>query len=331
MITFIQMPSVRFDWMVQRPQQLMKELSKLNSIVYYIEPEKGRYIKKYNENLYILGMDVEIKLLPYGNPVVLWCSSSDQIVNVDKIPHDYIVYDIVDDASYEFKSWGVYIEAMIKKADIIITASESLFNKFKSKHRKVFLINNGVDIDNFKLSKADKPLDMPTNKKIVGYSGAVASWIDWGLIESIVKDRNLNFVFVGPFFNRFRTNVIRSNVYYLGIKPYEKLPYYINNFDCCIIPFRLDSMTNSCNPIKFYEYLSLGKPIICTAMDEVKKFNDLCYVSNSKEEFYTNIKKALNERDNMIKKKRIETAVAHTWKSSALEILNILKTEFNVE
>ena len=90
-------------------------------------------------------------------------------------------------------------------------------------------------------------------------------------------------------------------------------------------------MTDCCNPTKFYEYLSLGKPIVCTAMNEVKKFNELCYVSNSKEEFYENIKKALNENGSKIKEKRIEAAGGHTWKSKAVAILSILKSELNVE
>lgn len=330
MITFIQMPSVPYDWMVQRPQQIMTKLARNEYKVYYFNRGKGNGIVERESNLNIVGKNYNPTDIRTEGNVVLWCSSPDQVINVDKIPHDIIVYDVVDDASNEFTSWERYIDEMLKRAHIVFTTADKLYEKFKRLHPKVYLLNNAVDLDNFSRSKIEKPADLPTFKPIVGYVGAVASWMDWDLIETITKQSKYNFVFVGPFYNGFRPRLIRSNIYYLGIKDYSKLPYYINNFDCCIIPFKINDMTNSCNPVKLYEYFSLGKPVITTSMKEVYKFSDLSYIANNAKEFMDYIDKAVNERNSQLVNKRIMTAHQNSWDSRVNMIKEILYEEFHI-
>lgn len=330
MITFIQMPSVPYDWMVQRPQQIMTKLARNGYKVYYFNRGKGNGIVERESNLNIVEKNYNPTDIKTEGNVVLWCSSPEQVVNVDKIPHDIIVYDVVDDASNEFTSWGRYIDEMLKRAHIVFTTADKLYEKFKRLHPKVYLLNNAVDLDNFSRSKTEKPVDLPTFKPIVGYVGAVASWMDWDLIETITKQPKYNFVFVGPFYNGFRPRLIRSNVYYLGIKDYSKLPYYINNFGCCIIPFKINDMTNSCNPVKLYEYFSLGKPVVTTSMKEVYKFSDLSYIANNAKEFMDYIDKAVNERNNQLVNRRIMTAHQNSWDSRVNMIKEILYEEFHI-
>lgn len=330
MVTFIQMPTVPYNWMVQRPQQIMKQLSLKGHTVYYIESKQGNYIKKENNNLNIIGANYNITSKYLNRPIILWCSSPDQVSNIDKIPHDYVIYDVVDDATHEFSSWSGHINSMLSRANIVFTSSKQLYDKFKGMHNKVYLINNGVDLDNFSKSKTFTPRDLPKNKKIVGYVGAVASWLDWNLINHIVKDSNYNFVFVGPLYNINNFPILRSNVYFLGVKNYEYIPYYINNFNCCIIPFQINSMTNACNPIKLYEYMSSGKPIVSTAMKEVVNFSNLCYIANSKDSFKKHINLAINENDKNLINLRIKTAENNSWSSRTNKILDILKKELKI-
>lgn len=330
MITFIQMPSVPFDWMVQRPQQIMSKLAKDGYKVYYFNNKEAKGIVQREPNLNIVGSNYNPSDIKGEGSVVLWCSSPEQVVNIDKIPHDYIVYDVVDDASNEFIGWAPYIDTMLERADIVFTTADRLYEKFKKLHPRVYLLNNAVNLDNFSLNKIEKPKDLPTFRPIVGYVGAVANWIDWNLVECITKKSRYNFVFVGPFYNRFKPSLIRSNIYYLGVKNYNELPYYINNFNCCIIPFKVNDMTNSCNPVKLYEYFSLGKPVITTSMKEIYNFSDLCYIANNPGEFKQCIDKAINERSNEMTNKRIITAQQNGWDSRINMIKKILNDEFHI-
>lgn len=330
MITFIQMPSVPFDWMVQRPQQIMTKLARKGFKVYYFATKGVDGIVQREPNLNIVGKNYNPLNIKCEGSVVLWCSSPDQVLNIDKIPHDYVIYDVVDDASSEFAGWGTYIDEMLKRADIVFTTADRLYDKFKTFHSKVYLVNNAVDLDNFSLQKNEKPKDLPTFKPVVGYVGAVASWIDWDLVDFITKRSRYNFVFIGPFYNGFKPRLIRSNIYYLGIRDYDKLPYYINNFDCCIIPFKVNDMTNSCNPVKLYEYFSLGKPVITTSMNEIYKFSELCYVAKDASEFRSYIDRAVSEKGNELSNERIITARENSWDSRINLIKKVLNDEFQI-
>lgn len=331
MITFIQMPSVPFDWMVQRPQQIMTKLARNGYKVYYFNRGGRNGIIQREPNLNIVGKNYNPADIKTEGSVVLWCSSPEQVLNVDKIPHDFIVYDVVDDASNEFIGWEPYINKMLERAHIVFTTADKLYEKFKKLHPKVYLLNNAVDLDNFSPNKIKRPQDLPTFKPIVGYIGAVASWMDWDLIDSITKQLRYNFVFVGPFYNGFRPRIVRSNIYYLGIKDYDKLSYYINNFDCCIIPFKVNDMTNSCNPVKLYEYFSLGKPVVTTSMKEVYKFSELSYIANNAKDFSSYIDKAVNEKNSKLMNKRIITAQQNSWDSRINIINKILYDELHIK
>ncbi|MCY6370528.1 glycosyltransferase [Clostridium ganghwense] len=330
MITFIQMPTIPYNWMIQRPQQIMKELNRRNNLVYYIENLTGNYLLKKNNNFYVSGRNFDIKNIKTRGNIVLWCSSPKQVELVDIIPHDYVIYDIIDEASHEFIGWRQSIKKMISKADIIFTSSENLYNKYKNLYVKTYLIKNGVDSEHFTLNKSKWPKDLPTGKKIIGYSGAIASWLDWNIINYISKDSNYNFVFIGALINQIRDLILRDNIYFLGLKQYREVPFYINNFDCCLIPFKLNSMTNCCNPIKLYEYFALGKPAVCTNMYGIKEFNNICYIAKSKLEFRKKIYNAVDENDNKLFNMRIEIAKKNSWKDRVDTILNILYEEFGI-
>lgn len=331
MITFVQMPIVDYNWMTQRPQQIMLELSKRKHEVYYINTDFNDYISKVNENLYLVGRNTDMNNIKMRHPVVLWCSSPNQVININRIPHDFVLYDVIDECSHEFIKWKLYVDDMINKSDIIFTASTALYNKFKLRCSKAYLISNGVDLNNYSMDKKNWPIDLPKVRNIVGYIGAIASWLDYEIINYITKYVDNNYVFIGPFMMGFKPMNISSNLFYLGYKQIKELPFYINNFNSCIIPFKVNSMTNGCNPIKFYEYSSLGKPVVTSNIDEMKKYGELCYISKSKEEFLLNINKSLDETSINITKKRVELAEKNSWSMKIDEILKILYKEFKIE
>lgn len=323
--TFIQMPTVPYNRMYQRPQQIMKKLSENGYTIYYIDNILGDYIVKINRNLYEVGALYKINMNVLSKPIILWCSHPENINRIKNIYHDYVVFDIIDDYSYEFKSWNVNLKDMFKVADIVFTSSYKLYNKFFLKHSKTYLIRNGVDFNSFSINSKFIPKDLPRNKNIIGYVGALASWIDWNLIDYICKI-DCNIVFIGPIIGNIDIK-LNENLYLLGEKKYNELPFYISNFDCCIIPFRVNKMTNSCNPIKLYEYLAMGKPVVSSNIEEVKKLKSLCYISENYKQFAENLNKAIHERNQELIFKRKNFALNNSWSKRVNDI--ILKLEEN--
>jgi len=111
----------------------------------------------------------------------------------------------------------------------------------------------------------------------------------------------------------------------LGEKPYAELPAYLSHFDVCSIPFKRTPLTEAANPVKFFEYLSVGKPVVSTPLPELEPFGDLFYPANTPQEFETQIARALNENNPDIVTARVECARLNTWRQRFESLQNAIK------
>ncbi|MBQ5347017.1 MAG: glycosyltransferase, partial [Ruminococcus sp.] len=72
----------------------------------------------------------------------------------------------------------------------------------------------------------------------------------------------------------------------------QVLPYYATHFSVCTIPFLVNDITQATSPIKLFEYMALGKPIVTTAMNECKKYKSVM-IAEDKKDFLEKIEKAI--------------------------------------
>ncbi len=338
MPTIIYPPTIDYNWLYQRPQQLLKSISKLDYKIIYYNTEsylkQQNCILEVNPNFLICKPSIHPKYLKVDRPIIGWYTYPPHASFVGQFDEDFIVFDALDDASDEFGHWASKLSAISNKADIIFTTSNKLHKYHSSNHKNVHMCKNAADYEHFsKASRlfAERPDDLPKNSNpIIGYIGALASWVDWNLIRYLVlKNKKLNFVFIGPKFNISTTNVKSNNIYYLGRKSYSNLPYYLQYFDVCIVPFKLTTMIEGCNPIKIYEYLSAGKPVVSTNIPEIINL-DVIYSAKNYEDFNQKIKIALEERfhtDKIIQ--RMTFANNNSWTSRAEFVINILNKYIN--
>src|SRR5262249_55047001 len=158
------------------------------------------------------------------------------------------------------------------------------------------LIRNGADFEFFR--EAD-PLPELSNlpRPLVTYFGAIASWFDTDLLYDVAKSRpQYSFVVAGQIFNREISRLEGlSNVKLIGPRPYQQMPSLLASSDACIIPFKLNVVTHATDPVKLYEYLSQGKPVVSTPMDELRGFSDLIYLATPAE-FADKLDQAVAER-----------------------------------
>ncbi|MEI8313783.1 MAG: glycosyltransferase, partial [Verrucomicrobiota bacterium] len=103
------------------------------------------------------------------------------------------------------------------------------------------------------------------------------------------------------------------NVHLFGLQPYERMPRYLYHFDVCIIPFKLNEVTRATDPVKFYEYVSSGKPVVSVNLPELEQYRDYLYLAATKEEFALNLDAALQERDPGLVERRKELARQNSW------------------
>src|SRR5207244_13576978 len=88
-----------------------------------------------------------------------------------------------------------------------------------------------------------------------------------------------------------------ANVHLLGEQPYAALPGYLHAFDVCLIPFKQTPLTNATNPVKLFEYLTAGKPIVATDLAEIRQYSRYVRLVSSAEDWLPAVERALSDSD----------------------------------
>jgi glycosyltransferase involved in cell wall biosynthesis len=120
------------------------------------------------------------------------------------------------------------------------------------------------------------------------------------------------------------------NVYLPGPVPYELMPSVLKGFDVAIIPFKKDEVSNNIFPLKLFEYLGSGRPIVSTDFNTDLKdftFDTVPYCKNA-EEFTEALKITLQDTD-ALQQKRLAVAADNTWEHRIIEIKELLKVNLD--
>lgn len=222
-------------------------------------------------------------------------------------------------------------EYCLAEADLVYTNSKETAEWFKVKRFDALHISNGVDPDMFDGKKAySVPLDMEEIKSpIVGYAGKMQEMFDVDLMETCVKTfPEARFVFVGQELNPKWTEKLwrYPNTHYLGDKYYQNLPQYLASFDICVVPIS-KTRQHGVDPIKFYEYLSMNKPIVTTNLDGTTMFQDYPQVkiARNQDEFVEGLQFFIEKINNHQEIEIRELPRYCTWKSKSEKIINDIK------
>lgn len=323
-------PTLDYYYLVQRPQQLMKKFSELDVPVYYINnpsPQSGVFkgIERVNENFYLFNNVDPLPFLKNLNPVVYYTSAA-QTDMIRRYNPSLVVFDSVDEPSEEFEGWRPYYDKAVRSADVVLATSDKLFELASAINPNVYLVPNGCDYEyfsNFIHGRPAEIADLPG--PIIGYIGVVATWVDVDLIAKVADSYpDYSVVVVGPLYN-VSDVPRRPNLHWVGFKPYEQLAAYVQSFSVGLVPFKATSMTEAVNPIKMWEYMAAGIPIVTTNMPEAKKYRDVVLASENHEEFIDNIYRALFEDPPENRAKRMALAQQNSWKVRAEQILAIIR------
>jgi glycosyltransferase involved in cell wall biosynthesis len=309
-------PNCFQNLMVQRPHQLLRQFARngYKAVLHNINEKERRIMSPAENYLVYDGISFD---LPKSGKRILWISYPPLYKKIGTYNEDFLVYDCIDYPGERFAHWSTGVTELQKRADAIFVTSSVLYNFNREYCDKTFLCSNGADFDFFAKAADNQPArpnDMAGIKKpIVGYIGAVADWIDWQLIEFIAAAGKFAIVFVGPLFGLNRIPVVSEHIYFLGRKDYDALPSYLSCFDVCLIPFKKNKLTSACSPVKMYEYLSMGKPVVTTDLEECRI--DVVKCSRSYQEFYKNIVDSLGAQSHDAVQSRMSFAKKNSWEN----------------
>jgi len=246
-----------------------------------------------------------------------------------------LLYDCNDDhlAFPDTPSWARrYYERLVRAADLAVAVSSRLAGLLREAGAsEVRTIGNGVDYELFRAAAEEGvPEEMRSfNRPVIGYSGAVAQWFDFELLDEVAASfPEASIVMVGPLFGARERELAeiaarRGNIFHLGAKPYEKLGGYIAAMDVCIIPLKVNALMRSADPNKLYEYAACGKPIVTMRHSEdLEPLGGMIHLASSKEEFVEQIRLALASGANQ--EKLQEFARKRSWQARADEMASLI-------
>lgn len=244
-------------------------------------------------------------LLERGKPGrrILWLQNPAYVDEIDRLPHDLVVYDVMD----PFKAFATSDkrvqereERVLAKADIVFTGGRSLHTQVEGRHGNIHCFPSGIDFDHFArgAEEGTLPKDLQEIRKpVLGYFGAVDERIDWNLVQHLCRERrNWSVVFLGPMVLIDKIPIEEPNFHWLGPKSYDSLPAYLRGFDVCLIPWLVNDLTKFMSPTKTPEYLAAGRPVVSTPIPDVAAdYADEALLATTLEEFVTQCTKALSK------------------------------------
>jgi glycosyltransferase involved in cell wall biosynthesis len=269
---------------------------------------------------------------------VLWVYHPGYGAKVAELPHSLVVYDCVDEYTEfpTYKSnpgWLIAREAALcAAADVVTTTSSGLYAKKRPLNpTRTHLVHNVGDFAHFSRARAAEtrvPDDIARlPRPVVGFLGAVSDYklhADW-LTRLAQKHREYSIVLVGPVGVGDPTtdvSALRSepNVHLLGHRAYELLPGYVKGFDLSVIPYRINEYTTYSFPIKFFELLASGKPLVISDLPALSDYYDAARVARSADEFVAQCEAALADPARGLEA-RLALAAENTWEHRVARIL----------
>ncbi len=339
----------------QRPQHLANSLAKNGCLVFYnvsTMTDGVRYIKRLGENLYLINLSNILThrrlmnaLKKINVPKYIEIYSTDRTT----VPRDIlnykkdgfgIIYQYVDHIAPEISGTRRVPKNIIKSykhvindSDVFIVATaDALYNDIASSRgkRRLILSTNGVDTSHFRKADDRKiPRDLKNildrGLPSICYYGAIASWLDLELIRKIDEANEFSTVLIGVDYDgSLRRIKGLKNTFYLGHKSYPELKYYARECDVLMIPFKVGDISRSTSPVKLFEYMAIGRPIVCTDMDECRKYHSVL-MAKDHDEFILMLHKALLLKNNEEYKAALyRDTEANDWSIKAKEIISLL-------
>jgi glycosyltransferase involved in cell wall biosynthesis len=269
---------------------------------------------------------------------VLWLNPHTAVHMVGRMGESSVVYDITDDwISLTQRDWlraltAAQDAALCRKANAVIVCSQRLYDMKKDLSPCVHLIPNGVDAEHYRsVQDANLPLPLMARdwpKPVLGYTGSIhPDRVDIDLVVALAKRFSHGTIaLVGP-------NMLRpcdeeklkahANIRVTGPVPYADVPDYMRAFDVCITPHRVTAFTESLNPIKLWEYLAAGKPIVSANVAGFRDYPTLVRIAEDATEFLNAADQALNEDGALIAERQSE-ARKHSWSARIDAVESIL-------
>ena len=333
------------DWhlpLFQRPQQLARAYSeKADTFVIYLTAntrcDRVAAAERISDTLWLVNAALARALRPLLSLASQSIVSISWTANGFYIPllrPDKVIYEYID----ELEIFDGYDEHMrrehlrlMRTADLTVCTASRLYEDALPTAKKALLSPNAGDLRLF--SRTDRAAPAPELaaaargfSAVLGYYGALAGWFDYALIAAAAEKRtDWLFVLIGMDYDGSlgKSGLTgRKNVLWIPPQPYERLPEFLSLFDVALVPFVINGITLSTSPVKIFEYMAAGKPILSAALPECMKYESVATYSDA-DSFISRAEQLISAGGELSQTLRRE-AEENTWEARTDEILRAL-------
>ena len=218
-------------------------------------------------------------------------------------------------------------ERELAECDLALAVSPRLAERFRLIRPRTHLLENGADVGHFGPDRLARATPHPaiarlleeSDGPVLGYVGQVDERLDAPLIAALADARPAwRFALAGRVKAGYDASLLadRPNVHLLGYVPYDDLPGVVRGFDACLAPYARSPLTDSCNPLKVFEYLATGKPTVATPVEGLRACRGAAALAEGPGEWLAAIDAALADPA-AGRADRLAVAAANTWDARA--------------
>ncbi|SHH18700.1 NAD(P)-binding protein [Massilia sp. CF038] len=300
MPTIIVFCHLRWDFVYQRPQQLLSRLAQHYRILFVEEPvhDAGEshietsspvpnvtvcrphtpsQASGFHDDQLPLLQPLLAELAPPGEAPIVWFYTPMALPLLRDLQPSLVVYDCMDELA-AFKNSPKQLlqreSALLNRADLVFAGGPSLFNAKRARHANVHCFPSSVDVRHFaraQIGGSAHPLQQAIRRPRLGFYGVIDERFDSALMGCVAAAHpEWEIVLVGPVVKIDASTLPQhANIHYLGQQTYADLPAFLAGWDVCLLPFALNEATRFISPTKVLEYMAAGLPIVSTAIADV--------------------------------------------------------------
>ena len=317
---------VDWAWIKQRPHFMAEEMAKrFDLLVLYPFLNRRKGLQKKNPLAGILHMPIFTipmgRRIPLINPMnvffqrlfvwlvmrlyrpdYIWIShpSTNKLM-----PHRIsgkVIYDCMDDYAAMAASDAIRQDLLVNEkhlvanADYLMVSSNELKMVFLQRYSqlessRVTIVRNGFD------GKLIEPRATQPASQLykIAYVGTISHWFDWDVIQqSLDAFSNIEYHLIGPV-DASVSHINHPRLHVHGTIEHAKLYDTVCGMDCMCMPFMLNDIIKSVDPVKLYEYINYGKNILCVRYEEIQRFEPFVYFYSDYEEYAAAIRKLITQ------------------------------------
>lgn len=348
------LPAVSWTYRFQRPQHLAVALARAGHPVLYVDGFlrsrilPSRHLLHARGGLHVLRMRVPGRPDPYREPLdrraavrmagtilaglrgerplmvfvqlPFWAELGRELARRLGVP---LVYDRIDlHAGFPGvpESIGKAEERLMREADLVCATAGLLAEGPRDLNARVQLLRNGVDLGAF-----PEPAPQRRDGIIrIGYVGALGPWFDAEAVGQAARALpDWRFRLAGRVEDP-RVAALSSlpNLGTVGEIPFAEVAAFLSDLDVALVPFRDLPLTRAVDPVKLYEALAMGLPVVARRLPETERWSEpLVYLYDDPESFVRQLQRAVERRNPELARERRRAAEGESWDRRAAELL----------